>query len=252
MFSVIIPAYNRNSAVRDAIESVFRQTLPPVEIIIVDDCSDKPLEHSLAPYLSKIKIIRAEKNAGVSSARNIGIAVCSGKYVAFLDSDDLWTPDKCRIQIEAMIKYNWRASHTDEHWYRQDRWVNQGKQHTKYGGHIFCKILDKCRISPSAFMLDRELLNRMGGFNEQLIVCEDYEFFLRLALETEIGYLPEKLTIKRAIEKNSLSASIKHIESTRLKILEQFASEHILSREYQMCLQNELERKKKIVGEKAL
>jgi GT2 family glycosyltransferase len=96
--------------------------------------------------------------------------------------------------------------------------------------------------------VERELFNRMGGFDERLRVCEDYEFSLRLALETEIGYIPEKLTVKRATEKNSLSASIKHIESIRLGILERFASNFELPRKYKECLNKELERKKKIVG----
>ena len=247
MFSVVIPARNRGRTTRDAIEAVFRQTFPPKEIIVVDDCSDIPLERELCQYLPRVTIVRLEKRSGVSAARNAGAAICSEKYIAFLDSDDLWLPDKCRIQIGAMVKRRWRASHTDEHWFRKDRWVNQGKRHTKYGGYIFCQILDKCRVSPSAFAVERDLFNHLGGFDELLTVCEDYEFFLRLALETEIGYIPQKLTIKRAIDENSLSATIKHIESIRLEILERFASQHEIPREYAEDLRNELERKRKIV-----
>ncbi len=250
MYSAVIPVYNRGAAVRDAIESVFRQTLPAREIIVVDDGSDEPLERTLSQYNPRVTLIRLKKNAGVSAARNAGAAASSGKYTAFLDSDDLWTPDKCRIQIGEMEKSGLPASHTDEHWFRKDRWVNQGKQHTKYGGNIFCTILDKCRISPSALVVEKGLFSRMGGFNPLLRVCEDYEFSMRLALIAEIGYIPEKLTVKRATEANSLSAAIRHIESVRLDILEQFISQHELPPEYEECAKKELERKRRIVGKR--
>lgn len=244
--SVIIPSFNRGKFLKDAVESIFKQVLPPYEIIVVDDASTDETTHLLEPYLPRIKYIRSENNKGVSSARNTGAKKASGRYLAFLDSDDLFMPHKLLNQL-AFMEGKYVASHTDEHWFRKDRFVNQGKQHQKYGGEIFSKILDKCRISPSSFMIEREFFYTLGGFNENLMVCEDYEFFLRLSVNNEIGYLPEKLIIKRAVAANSLSANVEHIEWIRLKILESFAKENKLNEMQHKELVSEIYRKKSIV-----
>ena len=231
---------------RDAVESVFRQSMP-CEVIVVDDGSTDETVHGLLAYAGRIQLVRVEHNMGVSHARNIGAAQAHGSLIAFLDSDDLFMPDKLERQTAFMAHGHYKISHTDEYWFRDDRYVNQGKAHTKYGGYIFPKILDKCRISPSSFIIGKELFESSGGFDESLRVCEDYEFFLRLAACHEIGYLPEKLITKRAVGEGSLSDSIRHIESIRLAILEQFALNNALNEEQIFYVDRELKRKKNIV-----
>lgn len=222
-----------------------RQSVP-CEIIVVDDGSKIPHKEALLPYMPRIKII-STTNRGVSAARNTGAAEAKGQYIAFLDSDDLFLKNKLERQLKFMRKTACRVSHTDEFWYKTDRFINQGKAHTKYGGRILGNILDKCRISPSSLMLERDLFLSMGGFDENLRVCEDYELSLRLALHHEIAFLNEKHIIKRAITGNSLSASIKHIESIRLTILERFAAENKFAGEEKTSIDNELTRKRSIV-----
>jgi glycosyltransferase involved in cell wall biosynthesis len=216
-----------------------------MEIIVVDDFSDIPLAEVLIPYIPRINVIRNEKNLGVSASRNIGAKIAKAKFIAFLDSDDLWLPFKMANQMDFMLSGGLVASHTNEYWYRDGRWINQGKQHARYGGKILSKILDKCRVSPSSLVLERSFFETLGGYDESLRVCEDYELTLRIAAMTDLGYLENKAIIKRDITTNSLSRGIKHIESIRLDILERFAKSY--SGDDKECVEQELERKMGIV-----
>lgn len=107
--SVIIPVYNSMDTIERAVKSVVKQTLLPKEIIIVDDCSTNHMMRNILEYVKKeyskiipITIIYSEKNAGPGTARNIGWEVAKGKYIAFLDSDDVWHYDKVKIQFKYM------------------------------------------------------------------------------------------------------------------------------------------------------
>ncbi len=248
--SVIIPVYNRTFSVRDAIESVLIQSVKPSEIIVIDDGSSFDMALYLKSYMQHIHLIKLNENKGVSFARNTGIKAASGEYIAFLDSDDLFLPKKLEYQINYMVENDLYISHTDEFWYRKDRWVNQGKSNKRYGGYIFDKILDKCRISPSSLIVHKSVFDEAGYFNENLRVCEDYEISLRFALKYKIGYLEKKLIIKRAVEKNSLSAGIKHIEYIRYEILEKLYRDinNILDLNSKIAIMNEIKRKKHIIS----
>ncbi len=134
-FSVIIPVYNRTKTLKSAVESVLCQSYRDYEIIVVDDGSDDSVATALRPpYMGGlIRYIRSEDNkGGVSHARNIGIKASEGDYIAFLDSDDLWLPDKLKAQHNAISSCGSKVCHTDEFWYRRDKFINQGgKKHKK-------------------------------------------------------------------------------------------------------------------------
>ncbi len=248
--SVIIPVYNRTFSIRDAVESVLIQSIKPSEIIVIDDGSSFDTASYLKNYMHHIRLIKLNKNEGVSFARNTGIKAACGEYIAFLDSDDLFLPKKLECQINYMDENNLLISHTDEFWYRKDSWVNQGKSNKRYGGYIFDKILDKCRISPSSLIAHKSVFDKSGYFNEDLKVCEDYEISLRFALKYKIGYLEKKLIIKRAVEENSLSAGICHIEYIRYEILEKLYRKinNTLDLNSKNALIREIERKKQIIS----
>ena len=250
--AVIIPVYNRESSIKDAVESVLLQTYKPSEIIIIDDGSFFPIEKILKNYKSHIKIYRNEENKGVSAARNIGIEISKSKYIAFLDSDDIFIPEKLEKQIKFMEENNFPISHTNEFWFRKETFVNQTKNSQRYGGKILDKILDKCRISPSSLIANRHVFEKCGLFNEDLKVCEDYEISMRFALFYNIGYLDKKLIIKRAIEENSLSAAINHIEYIRYNIIKEFYEKYnsILNMEEKEYVKKEISRKENIVRHK--
>lgn len=248
--SVIIPVYNRTFSIRDAVESVLIQSIKPSEIIVIDDGSSFNMEKYLKNYLSHIKLITLKENKGVSAARNEGIKAANGEYISFLDSDDLFLPKKLEYQIKFMQENNYLVSHTDEFWFRKGKWINQGKTNKRYGGYILDKILDKCRISPSSLIVHKSVFDEAGMFDEDLRVCEDYELSLRIALKYKVGYLEKKLIIKRAIEENSLSAGIKHIEYIRYGILEKLYRNNlsVLDLNIKSVIEKELERKKHIIS----
>jgi glycosyltransferase involved in cell wall biosynthesis len=140
-FSIIIPAYNRFDMVQKAINSVLLQTYPHYELIVVDDGSTDDTYKISNIFKDKIKLIKQE-NLGVSAARNKGIEISSHEYIAFLDSDDIWLPEKLQehvnfIQENPQIKIH----QTAEKWIRNGRQVSPAKYHIKFGGDIFFESL---------------------------------------------------------------------------------------------------------------
>ncbi len=246
--SVIIPIYNRRCQLRDAIDSVLSQRCID-EIIVVDDFSDELSYKDVNQYLPSVRYFRTDENKGVSTARNIGVSLSKSEYIAFLDSDDIYLPLKCNHQYRFMLDNEYKISHTNEFWYRENRFINQNKDMARYGGEIFSKILDKCRVSPSTLMIEKKLFQSANGFDEALRVCEDYELLLRLSIDNIIGYIEDRLTIKRSITDDQLSKSIKYIESVRLNILEDFRRKYLdqLKLEDSIALNLEIERKLNIV-----
>jgi glycosyltransferase involved in cell wall biosynthesis len=103
LVSVVIPTYNRASLIAESLDSVFAQTYPRLEVIVIDDGSTDGTENAVAPYLDRIIYVR-QKNQGLAGARNAGFAKASGEYIAWLDSDDLWNPEKTALQLAYLRK----------------------------------------------------------------------------------------------------------------------------------------------------
>lgn len=217
-----------------------------LDIIITDDGSAIDIEGALSPYSSKIKYIKLSNNLGVSTARNTAIKASSSQYIAFLDSDDLWLAGKLRCQMKRLVESQLALSHTGEYWYRRGVFIDNEKKLERYGGDIFEKVLDKCRVSPSSMVVRRDIFKKVGLFDERLRICEDYEFMLRASLHYNIDYIPDKFVVKRAVTDDSLSM-IPHIESIRLQILERFIRDQPLSEDRRRVAEAELARKRQIV-----
>lgn len=203
--SVIIPTFNRKDFVAEAVQSVLNQSVKPDEVIVVDDGSNDGTENHLSEEFGDRIHYHYKDNGGVSSARNAGISLSKGDLVAFLDSDDMWAPEKMERQLSVMLHSAVPACYTNEIWIRRGVRVNQMKKHQKYGGDIFEKCLPLCIISPSSIMLRRDVIEDTGLFNEKLEVCEDYEYWLRLTRKYEICFLDEPLIIKRGGHSDQLS-----------------------------------------------
>ena len=218
--SVVIPSYNRKEFLKRSIDSAINQTKKPFEIIVVDDGSTDGTETMIKSDYDFVKFIK-QKNKGVSAARNIGIEVSIGEWICFLDSDDEWKKDKLEKQINAM-KSNpgYKFFHSNEIWIKNGLRINQKKKHKKYGGDIFDKCLDMCRISPSSVMIDKTVFDEVGNFNENLVVCEDYELWLRICDKYRVFFIDEPLIIKYGGHQGQLSYSIESIENHRIKALE--------------------------------
>ena len=203
--SVIIPTYNRSWSLSEAIESVLSQTFQHMELIVVDDGSTDETPALLSRYGDHLRVLR-QPNRGVSAARNAGIQAARGNLIALLDSDDSWQPDKLARQVaffaahpEAMI------CQTEETWIRRGVRVNPKHRHRKPSGWIFEASLALCLVSPSAVMMRRELLEEMGGFDESLPACEDYDLWLRVSLRYPIHLIDDALVVKRGGHDDQLS-----------------------------------------------
>lgn len=222
--SVVIPTYNRIELLKRSIDSVINQTIKPFEIIIVDDGSNDGTEAMVKKKYDSLKLIK-QKNKGASAARNSGIKASSGEWICFLDSDDEWKNDKLEKQITAVANNSdYKFFHSNEIWIKNGKRINQKKKHKKYGGDIFKKCLDMCRISPSSVLIDKSIFEEIGFFNENLVVCEDYELWLRICDKYEVFFIDEPLIIKYGGHQGQLSYSIDSIEYYRIKALEYLLS----------------------------
>jgi glycosyltransferase involved in cell wall biosynthesis len=206
LVSVIIPTYNRAGMVREAVASVETQTFRNFEILVVDDGSTDASPGVLAS-LKGVRVLRHDCRRGVAAARNLGAVAARGEWLAFLDSDDLWLPEKLARQM-AYLKERpgLLLCQTDETWVRDAVRVNKPASHRKVGGGIFLPSLERCMVSPSAVVLHRRLLADHGGFDEDLPAAEDYDLWLRLAWRYEVGLVDEPLVIKRGGHPDQLSA----------------------------------------------
>ncbi len=226
LFSAIIPTYNRSGPVREAIASVLGQVCTDYELIVVDDGSSDATAAIEHEYEKKLKYLRQE-NQGVSAARNAGVKSSSGAWIAFLDSDDLWLPEKLARQADYIRDHPGVMIHqTDERWIRNGRPVNPGARHLKREGHIFIDSLELCLISPSAVVLSRECFDRYGPFDEDLPACEDYDLWLRITKDEWTGFLPERLVIRHGGHPDQLSAKYRGMDRFRVYSIFSLLSRH--------------------------
>ncbi len=220
VLSIVIPTFNRAGFLEEALRSVLAQTFTGYELIVVDDGStDRTPE--LAQEFSEVRWIRREENSGVSQARNLGIRQARGRYLAFLDSDDLWQENKLEKQMNWMVSHpDCRVCYTDEIWIRNGVRVNPMDKHRKYSGDIFLHCLPLCIVSPSSALMRADLLEEVGGFDESLPACEDYDLWLRIAARVPFHFIEEKLIVKRGGHGDQLSKKYWGMDRFRVTALE--------------------------------
>ena len=162
-------------------ESVLGQTFGDIELLVVDDGSTDGTRDILGTFRDPRLRVVPTAHRGVCHARNTAISVARGEWLAFLDSDDEWLPHKIEAQWEVLGRWpQLKIIHTEEIWIRRGIRVNPKKKHAKSGGWIFQQCLPLCLISPSTVMVHRQVLERVGSFDPQMIVCEDYDLWLRI------------------------------------------------------------------------
>ena len=219
--SVVIPTYNRINFLFRAIDSILKQTYPIHQIIVVDNNSTDNTSEILRNKYTKIEIL-SEHKQGVSSARNKGIKFSNSDWIALLDSDDSWKPEKIEKQLSLYekSKKKLRVIHTDELWYKDKVLLNQKNKHEKSGGDIFEKCVRLCCISPSSALIRSDLFDDIGYFDESFPACEDYDFWLRVTAREKILFLDEPLTIKFGGHDDQLSKKYWGMDRFRVKALE--------------------------------
>ncbi len=217
--SVVIPTYNRIETIQRALDSVLKQSVKVNEIIVIDNCSTDSTAAFIKNTYPQVKVLEQIKQ-GVSASRNMGILNSMGEWVAFLDSDDEWLPNKIEYQIKAILENpKYKIFHTNETWIRNGDKVNQ-KKNKKKGGYIFSDCLKKCCVSPSNIIISKVIFKEYGLFNEELPICEDYEYWLRLSANEHFFLLPQVLSIKYEDRKDHLSRVFWGIDRYRVKALE--------------------------------
>lgn len=252
-FSVIIPVFNRENEICNAIDSVLEQTFKDFELIVVDDGSTDKTPGIKEKYKSKIIYIRQE-NSGVSSARNSGIKRACGQYIALLDSDDTWQKTKLHDQYK-YIKENpgVKIHQSEEIWIRNGKRVNPKNKHKKREGDIFNQSLELCLISPSAVVLHRSLFDKYGLFDEKMIVCEDYDLWLRISSNEFVGLLDKPLINKYGGHSDQLSRSMWGMDRFRVySMLKLYNRRNNLNETHFEALCDEIIKKSKILKQGAI
>jgi glycosyltransferase involved in cell wall biosynthesis len=213
--SVIIPVYQGDRFLAAAIESVLNQTYTNYEIIVINDGSTDNSDDVLLPYLDKIRYVY-QKNQGVAAARNLGIQMAKGEFIAFLDQDDFWLADKLALQVACfqaqptlgIVNSGWqrvnvlgKAIVNVEPWHKASELNLRAWLHWK-------------PVLPSAMMFSRQCLERAGGFDTRFTQSSDVDMVLRLALMgCEAAWVPQITTCYRQHECNTMNNSIEQAES---------------------------------------
>ena len=211
--SVIIPFFNREKLLLRAIQSVQSQTHSNLEIILVDDASTEPF-NKLSNLIKKDKRIILLKNAqnkGPAASRNVGILKASGDYIAFLDSDDEFLPEKVELQLTEMMLTGYDVSHTS-----YIRRSTSGDKHIDVGqltGIVIPEIIKSCQIATPTVMIKTKYLKENGfKFREDMKIGEDTCFWLEILRNTKLLGIDKPLTIVNVSERSSANDSKKHLE----------------------------------------
>jgi len=229
--SVIIPSYNRINTLIRAVDSVLNQDSEVDEIIVVDDGSTDNTSMHISQTYPGIKLVR-QSNQGVSAARNAGIRHASFEWIALLDSDDSWMPDK--IFSIRQAQQNQPAHllfHSDEIWIRNGVRVNPMNKHQKSGGWIFQQCLPLCVISPSAAVIHRSLLQSVAYFDETLPACEDYDLWLKICHKFPVAYIDKPLVTKYGGHGDQLSGRFWGMDRFRIRSLHRLIQQQELNKE---------------------
>ncbi len=241
--SVVIPSHNRRDTLMRALQSVFAQTSPVDEVILVDDGSTDLSAEMVERDFPTVQIIR-QTNRGVSAARNRGITAARFEWIALLDSDDTWQTHKiaavreCQHQNPEFVLF-----HSDEIWIRHGVRVNPMRKHQKSGGWIFEKCLPLCAISPSATVMRKSTLEQLGMFDESLPACEDYDLWLRLCHRYPVCYLDQALITKYGGHGDQLSHQYPAMDRFRVRSLHRLLTSAELRPEQYEAARNMLQYK---------
>jgi glycosyltransferase involved in cell wall biosynthesis len=254
MLSVIIPTHNRASILKEALISVLDQDYfrragreRAFEVLVIDDGSEDETREVVRSFGEPV-VYHRRPHRGVSAARNHGLKIAGGEFIAFLDSDDLWKKQKISTQM-AFFKAFPRASvcTTEEIWVRRGRRLNPGRKHLKPSGWIFDRILSLCLLSLSCCLFRREVFDVVGVFDETLPVCEDYDFSLRLALKYPVHLIASPLVVKRGGHPDQLSYRYWGMDRFRIQALEKALGLE-LTRQQQKSVKGEIVRKSRILA----
>ncbi len=206
LVSVIMPAYNAEKFIREAIFSVLGQTYPSIELIIVDDGSSDTTPQILEEFSGTINLIQ-QPNLGPAAARNRGVKEAKGELLAFIDADDVWHLEKISVQVEYLRnnpnigicfgkKFEWLPNTQGDYPERPhfNLNINSSKIVLEDSGWIYPRVLFSSIIHIVSALIKRNIWDGLEGMDEKLRCGEDYDFFIRASLVTEVAALDQYLS----------------------------------------------------------
>lgn len=261
--SVIIPAYNCESFIGRAVQSVLDQDYRDLEIIVINDGSTDNTVQALAPIQDRICLLQ-QKNAGVAAARNAGLRIARGELVAFLDADDWWAPSRLSVQLAALKSFpetgmvfsdfavadstganlmprgiRWKygsvrnadttpwqkifCNSVSVHWDGSEIYQHAA---VAYQGHIAQKLFCGNFINTSTVLLRREVIERFGEFDQTLDTEEDYDYWLRVANEWPLAYVDAPLaTFRKSPGQLTRPDQIERIVQNALRVVQRASNQ---------------------------
>ena len=220
--SAVIPCYNRAHMVGQAIESVLRQTRPADEIIVVDDGSTDRSAEVAESFGARVRVIR-RPHSGIPVTRNAGIQAATGDLVAWLDSDDVWEPEKLALQLPLFEDPAVGAAYGRASWSLTGRPQPEGEL---ADGDIFEAIFRDFGLNCSTFVARRDVLLDIGGFDESIAVLEDFDLLLKLTLRWKVRAV-SKLIARSTVHSGQITKSDDaRLFVHRLRLKQKYASEY--------------------------
>jgi glycosyltransferase involved in cell wall biosynthesis len=225
--TVVIPTFNRAAIVGRAIRSVLGQTCQDWELIVVDDGSTDGTEPVVTAFSdNRIKYVRHDRKLGGGAARNTGIRCAQGEYVAFLDSDDEWLPEKIQKELEVFQSSDPAVGlvYTGKMMLDETGRVLEIRMPTK-SGWVYEALLDGNFIgSCSRVAVKKQAVERVAGFDETLVAHQDWDLWLRVARVSSVAFVPNCL-VKRHLGSGQITGSLRRICEGRERILQKYRSE---------------------------
>ncbi|MCB1175557.1 MAG: glycosyltransferase family 2 protein [Leptospiraceae bacterium] len=232
--TAVIPLYNRPALVQEALTSIWQATARPAEILVVlnharpvdagpdlDAVQEWSRRHPSAP----LRMLQCT-TPGPAAARNQGIRAATTDWIALLDSDDLWLPEKLAAQWRYLAQRpHLYLCHCLEKWTKGGQTLIQPAELAPISGQSLFSAMRHCLISPSSLVFHRSVLNDAGYFRVDYPVCEDFELWLRILARFPVGLVPAELVVKRSADWTQLSQSRHSLDYYRLKALLEFATE---------------------------
>ena len=223
LVSVIIPACNSERYIADAIDSVLQQDYPALEIIVVDDGSADNTRNIVRGYGDKVRL-ESQKNKGSAAARNLGIANAHGKYIAFLDADDVWCKHKIRLQVDELSKSGYKMAYSRFIRWHPDKSGQYAAPDSLFSipnhpdttsakivtGWTYADLLLDCIVWTSSVIVEKTELEKAGLFDESLRKGQDYDLWLRLSHQIEMLGLEQPTALYR-IHPDNITSSVKEI-----------------------------------------
>ncbi|WP_291142712.1 glycosyltransferase [Flavobacterium sp. UBA7680] len=248
LVSIIVPTYDRTEFLKLTIESIINQTYKNLEIIVIDDGTPNDKNLLLCQTFKEVKYIKIENSGGPAKPRNTGINLAKGKYIAFIDDDDLWLPNKIETQVNILEQnpefglIHGCCQVINENGILQSQIAGRPGSIDVKHGNVSMKMMGNWTLMTPSVLLNKSIVDKVGLFNEKMPSAgEDAEYWIRCSFFTKFYYVDEPL-VQYRVHNNNISTEAKGYADLSLflkKVLTKFNSEKIIDNiQYKILLNN--------------